>query len=297
MLENIAVTRNEKDAFIGHLFWYSISDDLYSRQGLEANLKNNGLSVGFMPNEIRNVDAFRRATKEVETRVPINDKLHENFLVRDVYADTQVAVRHIVKETVDSQGKRLQYNEQEAVITLDKQNNVIQITAAPDSIAERQAKQAVELFELFKQHHNGQAVRTMVQAILKTMSPTPVRPSGGIYFIPSAHADTLMKLVGFCSAFSKGEGFKVPVVESKDNIEMVAKKVADHLDGILSQCRGALADGTLTKSKLQELLLDARTTVAGYKDYEKLLSKQQSDMETRIQAIRDTMLLLMDKSA
>jgi hypothetical protein len=297
MLENIAVTKNEKDAFIGHLFWYSISDDLYSRQELRNTLKNQGLSEGFMPNEIRPVDAFRRATKEVETRVAVNDKLYENFLVRDVYSDVQVAVRHIVKETVDSQGKRLSYNEKEAVIVLDKKSNTIQITATPDSVAERQAQKAVELFDIFKEHHNGQAVRGMVQSILRTMSPTPMRPSGGIYFIPSTHADTLIKLVNFCSAFAKGEGFKVPVVESKDNIDMVAKKVGDHLDGILNQCRGALADGTLTKSKLQELLSDARTTVASYKDYENMLTQQQEDMDKRIQEIRDTMMLLMDKSA
>ena len=84
-----------------------------------------------MPNEIRPVDAFRRATKEVETSRNLGNGLQENYIVRDVYYDSAVAVRHIVKETVDSKGKRLSYNENEAILTLDKKADVIHFSADP----------------------------------------------------------------------------------------------------------------------------------------------------------------------
>lgn len=51
--------------------------------------------------------------------------MFENFLVRKVYSDKAITQRNIVVETVGSskrKGKRLAYNSQAAVITLDKQN-------------------------------------------------------------------------------------------------------------------------------------------------------------------------------
>lgn len=136
MLENLAAIQNEEGgAHIGHLFWYSISDDLYPRDLLEQTLIQTGLSTGFMPNEIRLVDAFRRATKEIECSLTPRNGVTENYMVRDVYADTHVAIRHIVKEQVDSRGKRLSYSENEGVLTLDKKDGMIQLTASPDSYA------------------------------------------------------------------------------------------------------------------------------------------------------------------
>jgi hypothetical protein len=296
MLENMVAVQNEGGAYIGHLFWYSIMDCLYSRQKLETELKAAGLSIDFMPNEIRPVDAFRRATKEVETRRNLGNGVVENYMVRDVYSDSHVTVRHIVLETADSHGKELSYNQKEAVLTLDRKTGDISFQAAP-GLAEDLCKEVMRLYDSFKTHHNGQAVRGMVQSILRTLSPTPVRPSGGVYFVPSAHSEELAKLVRFCSSFAKGEGFKVPMVETQESIEMVATKVADHLDGILGQCRNALADGTLTKPKLAEMLNEAKGIVSGYKDYESILVKQKEEMEARIQLVRDAMVMLLDRVA
>lgn len=296
-LENMAAVQNPQqgDSHIGHLFWYSIGDDIYSRTLLEQTLVQLGLSLGFMPNEIRPVDAFRRATKEIECSLNPSNGITENFIVRDVYADTHVAVRHIVKETVDSKGKRLSYNENEAVLSLDKKAEVIHTTADPGSYAWKLCEEVKRLFEVFKDNHNGQAVRGMVQGILKTLSPTPVRPSGGVYFIPAAHDETLSKLVQFCSSFPKGEGFRIPVVNTAESVMMVEKKVADHLDSILGQCRQAAVDASLSKGRLAELLEEAKGVVAGYRDYEAIVSRQKQEMEARIQLIRDAMSLLLEK--
>jgi hypothetical protein len=296
MLQNmVAVQNQETRAHIGHLFWYSIGDDLYSRSLLEQTLVRAGLSLSYMPNEIRPVDAFRRATKEVETSLNQGNGLQENYITRDVYYDPVTAVRHIVKETVDSKGKRLSYNENEAILTLDKKADAIHFSADPNSYAWKLCEEAVRLFEVFKEHHNGQAVRGMVQAVLKTLSPTPVRPSGGVYFIPAVHDRALCQLVQFCSSFAKGEGFKIPVVNSEESVRMVETKVKDHLDSLLGQCRQALQDGSIPKAKLAELINETKNVVAGYRDYEEIIQKSKQEIDGRIEIIRDALSLLMDK--
>jgi len=122
-------------------------------------------------------------------------------MIRDVYADSHTAVRHIVKEQVDSKGKRLSYYENEAVLSLEKKTESMSFSADSSSYAWELCQEAVRQFDTFKNHHNGQAVRSMVQSILKTLSPTPVRPSGGVHFVPVAYDEELLKLTSFCSAF------------------------------------------------------------------------------------------------
>lgn len=55
----IAVNKEEEDIkHIGHLFWYTIGEDLYQREDIEAALINSGLSLVFMPNPIKPADAI-----------------------------------------------------------------------------------------------------------------------------------------------------------------------------------------------------------------------------------------------
>ncbi|KLU62305.1 hypothetical protein CEB3_c13490 [Peptococcaceae bacterium CEB3] len=294
-LENMAAVQNlqNESAHIGHLFWYSLSDDLFSRSLLEQTLAQVGLSESFLPRPISFGDAFRRATKEVECSRHPSNGVTENYLVRDVHSDSKVAVRHIVRETVDTQGQRLSYREDEAVLTLDKKTG--DMTCHAWGYGRELGNEAQRLFETFKENYGGQVVRNMILNMLKTLSPTPVRPSGGVYFVPSAHDGDLAKLVMFVSSFAKGEAFKIPVVNTEESVRMVEQKVADHLDGILSQCRQAVSNASLTKSKLAEIINESKEVIAGFHDYEKIVSQHRDGMESRISLIRDAVSLLMDK--
>jgi len=296
-LENMTAVQNTQagDVHIGHLFWYSIGDDLYGRNLLEQTLVQTGLSQGFMPHEIRLVDAFRRATKDVEANLNLGNGVSENYMIRDVYADNHTAVRHIVKEQVDSKGKRLSYFENEAVLSLDKKAEIMSFSADSRSYSWELCQESTRLFETFKNHHNGQAVRSMVQSILKTLSPTPVRPSGGVYFVPATYDEELERLTSFCSAFQKGEGFKIQVVNSAESLKMVETKVSNHLESIYGQCQHAAADRSLSKSRLAELIDEAKRVIAGYKNYEGILSQKKDEMEARILLIRDSVTVLLEK--
>ncbi len=289
----VAINQDEVSNHIGHLFWNYVGEDLYNRDSLENALVANGLE-GFMPREIFPADAFRRATKEVETRNKIGEGKWEKFLVRDVASDNDSIERRIVKEKVNAKGRRLSYDPEAAILLLDKKAGTIAISGRNDTALEL-AYEASRNFEVFKSHYSGNTVRGVTQAILKTMSPVPVKPSGGIYFVPAAHDESLQKLVKFCSYFSKTEGFKVPVARDEESIQMVEKKVSDHLDNILSQCRSALQDGTLTKSKMSEIMSEAKTVISGYRDYETIISQQKSETDARIEMIKNSISLMFDR--
>ncbi|MFD1363181.1 DUF6744 family protein [Lentibacillus salinarum] len=185
VLQNTIAVDNENQAgIIGHLTWYSVAQQLIERDELLQKLNQAGFGEEWMPKEIRQADAFRRATQEVKTRRKTNQKdVHLNYLIREVYSDPTMIQRNIVCETVDQQGKRLDYDGQAAVLLLDKEHYRMEISAH-DQTAHELAKEAESLFGLYSNHHSAQHLRVMIMDILKSMSPTPVGPNGGIYQFP-----------------------------------------------------------------------------------------------------------------
>ena len=81
-LENMTAVQNEnQEGILGHLMWYSVGKQLIKTDELKNKLIQSGLEEAWMPNTIRPADAFRRATKEIETRkATANAGGFENYL-------------------------------------------------------------------------------------------------------------------------------------------------------------------------------------------------------------------------
>ena len=83
-----AVQNENQEGILGHLMWYSVGKQLIKTDELKNKLIQSGLEEAWMPNAIRPADAFRRATKEIETRkATANAGVFENYLIREVFAD------------------------------------------------------------------------------------------------------------------------------------------------------------------------------------------------------------------
>ncbi|MBO8172259.1 MAG: hypothetical protein H0Z33_10245 [Bacillaceae bacterium] len=151
---------------------------------MHNKLVNSGLDEGWMPNEIRSSDAFRRATKSIQTRkATAQSNIFENYPVREVYSDKVMIQRNIVCEVVDQKGKRLDDDGQAAIMILDKTTDTVNIKGSS-----KVAQEAKKLFHIYKNHY-------------------------------SAQTDQLTKY--FMNSLEKGESLKVPLVNSQDNRQMV----------------------------------------------------------------------------
>jgi len=295
VLENVAAVQKEEQGVIGHLTWYSVSEHLISRDDLRKKLLDAGLDEGWMPNEIRVSDAFRRATKDVEIRKNPTSQANvfENFLVREVYSDQKMIQRNIVRETVDQKGKRLSYDGQAAILILDKEQKAIRISAQHPK-AEQLGREAAELFRIYLNNYSAQAIRVMVMNILKSMSPTPVRPNGGVYFIPSAHSEQLARLCAFVSSLEKGEMYKVPLINTDDNQRMLRNKLEDHFQSIIQECDEAL-NGELNKGQVKILLEEAKRVVADFGHYKAIVTQDVEKLEGYIDQLRERIALVVKR--
>lgn len=81
----------------------------------------------------------------------------------------------------------------------------------------------------------------MATKIIRGMNPVSVRPSGGVYFVPSKYQDELEKLISFLNSFNDTtEEHKVPLINSQEQRDMVRQKVKEHLKGTLNDLANAL---------------------------------------------------------
>jgi len=292
-LENVAAVQKEEQGVIGHLTWYSVSEHLISRDDLRKKLLDAGLDEGWMPNEIRVSDAFRRATKDVEIRKNPTSQANvfENFLVREVYSDQKMVQRNIVRETVDQKGKRLSYDGQAAILILDKETKGIGIVSQNAKAGEL-AREADKLFRIYCSNYSAQTLRVMIMNILKSMSPTPVRPNGGVYFVPSAHSDQLSRLCKFVGSLEKGEMYKVPLINTDDNQKMLRNKLEDHFRNIIQECDEAL-NGELKKGQVKVLLEEAKRVVSDFGHYKAIVTQDVEKLEEYIDQLRERIALVV----
>ncbi|QOY37672.1 DUF6744 family protein [Anaerobacillus isosaccharinicus] len=291
---------NGKSNVIGFLCWYSVGEDLYSRDDLRVKILNAGLKEEFLPNQIRPSDAFRRATKAIErTKIDAGNGVLENYLIRNVTSNNEITQRNLVKEVRDTKGQRLDYVPSVAELVFDRKADQFQVRKRPNdgSIADELVEEAERLFQVYLQNHNANTVRSSVLGILKSLSPTPVRPSGGVYFVPAKNEKALRCMVNFLQSLKRGEGFMIPLIDSTENRDMVKEKLADHLRKTLEDCGEILKNPNVQKVQVRSMIDDARRIVKDFKEYREIVTGAVDDMENHIDLIRQQVQLLLEKGA
>jgi hypothetical protein len=296
-IENLAAIKdNENSKIIGYLTWYSVAEAYYNREELLLKLTNVGLE-GFMPRPINPADAFRRATKAIERRVASDEPgIFFNFIVRNVASDNEIVQRNIVKETVDSKGKKLSYSEEEAVFIFNRKSEKIDVFQNnSNDIINGLIEETERLFEIFKDHHDSQAVRVIALNILKSMSPTPVRPSGGVYFVPAKFEKKLRSLCKFLSSFENSEGIMMDVINKQENRDMIRNKLNEHLRNVLGNCHHTLRSDSMQKGQVKLMIEDAKRVINDYKEYINVIGSDMNSMDNHVELIRQSVQLMLEK--
>lgn len=279
----VAVSDQSAADIIGHLTWGGLGEMLITPDDLKQKLIASGLGEGWMPKEIRLPDAFRRATS-AKFRRQVSDGVYENYLFREVASDKLGVQRNLVRETVDTRGKRLDYEGAAGTVLLDKKQGVAS-SSHTSAMAEQLVQNAVIRFDIYKNNYGSNTLRTVMMNILKSMSPTPVRVAGGVYFIPQKFEEQLRFYTSFVRSLEKGEAEIIPLINTKDMKGMVTRKLSEHLQDTLEACEAGVVN-QLKKSELKAILEDAKRVVEDYKHYESIVTGDLRDMESKCQLIR-----------
>lgn len=296
--ETVATQNAAGSPILGYLFFYYLPQCLVHRENLRKTLKSVGLGEKYMPPEIRPVDAFRRATRHVEKKnFPAQEEgVFFNYLVRDAGHDRHTVVRRIVREKVDSRGKRLEYNPEEAVLTLDRDSGEMIFQTKPGSVAESMCREAQERYEAYCNEHDDRAIRNMIYNLMVGMNPLTVKHSGSVYFIPQTHQETLQKLVNFINFIKppESEGTTFELIDKTEVRDIVREKLRQQIKAAMNNLAEVLKSEERDKSVVNLALEDAKQARNDFKAYQELLNEQLTDIGEMVRLIGKQMLTLVN---
>lgn len=280
LMERMTAVDNGSNAtgLLGYLVWYSIWDADISRDNLYVLLSQYGLDE-FIPRPINPGDAFRRATNTIEQRGVSSylEGVTENYLVREVCSNKDEIIRHIVVEYVDKKNQSLSYEPEMAVLKFDRASGDITCSSNSNRAYEL-AEKVKDVFPKCLTHYNGRHIREMVCNILLSLRPIPVRPTGGVYYVPKGHEDRLNNLISLVKEIGESEAHKVPLIDSAENKDMVRQKLNDHIKEAMQAAADFLTSGSENRAEGNKKLQDIKDILKGFKDYQSSLSLNMKEM-------------------
>jgi hypothetical protein len=301
----------EKVPILGHLIWYSVKESRIRTSDLRSIFAQVKIPMDFMPEEPSKINAFKRATTELseETEVDIGGGKHAVYMVRLAAKTDDEIVKSIVKEVRDASKKALTSEDYAEIgrVHFDKDTEDVRYyDLQPDS--QPITTQIKQLYETYCSYLTGKQIRVMFHEIIKSMSPTLVRPSGAVYFIPYAHAEMVQKMevlskelaaygiTDYESAFES-----IPLIDADKTRALVEVRFEEQntrdVDRTLVELAKLLQGTdttTKTAAKYVEMVKASKETISRY---EGLLNKEMSIARMKVEVLDQQVRKLVEKVA
>jgi len=293
--------------FLGSLLWYSVTDCRIDRDQLQQVFAEVGIDEKHLPKPINTRDAFRRATKAGEIKKEaLDDERYLNVLIRESKVTNKMIVRHLVREVVDAENKRLEYApvcelvfSEDAIHVIPKHEmNKIE-RAAVDKIK--------EAYQVERNNYNGRTMRDVITDVLDGCDPVNVRPSGGVYFVAKQHEATLTNLQRFANRISdfsttghKTTFWMVPVVNAEEQKKMIEisleEQVKSESKALIEEMSKLLkSDRKITQGLAKQYVDRAKDLAKMVKRYEDLLDTQNITATSNLELTMAAAMQMLEK--
>nr|WAI02689.1 MAG: hypothetical protein OI719_00345 [Candidatus Methanoperedens sp.] len=298
----------EKVPVLGYLIWYSIKESRMKITDLRRIFTQVGISSDFIPEETSKINAFKRATSELseEIEVEIEPGKTAVYMVRTKAKSDDELVKSVIKEIRDATNKTLEYKEIGRAHFDKDTEDVRYFDLETDS--QPVTTQIKQLYSTYCSNLTGKQIRAVFHEIIQSMSPTLVRPSGAVYFIPYVHADMVQKMevlskelgafgiTDFESAFES-----IPLIDADKTRALVEVRFEEQntrdADRTLVELSKMLqgTDATpKTAAKYVEQVKAAKENIARY---EGLLNKEMSVARMKVEVLDGQVQKLIEKIA
>ncbi len=302
---------------LGTLLWWGMRDLRIPRQNLINFFQVCNIPEEYMPVEPNASDAFKKATKTLEKKNIVvsngnGNTLVANILVREVSTTNEEVTRQITRELVDAQGKRLQYDKI-AEIRFDKDTSNVNLNVEQSFQYEydyaTHCAKFFDEYDSFKNNHDANAIRNTLRDILKKCHATPMRPSGGIYFVTVEHTtlmEALEQLIPMVDAFAitttfdRSEFKTIPVLDIEKQQDLIKEKVEEDIEHevmtMISDLKHQVDSGEIMGIKrLNDFLLQTKEIRDKAFEYNKVLKHKVTVNEVQLNVVANYVKQLLDK--
>lgn len=298
----IAAVSGEVDGILGVIVSFTIGDMRVPVDALEDIFERFEIPRDYLPNKIRPVDAFKKATKAAERTFIRNDggggQIYKTLLVRPLLTTPTVVVRKLVEEVRDPANQRLIYDSDVGTFVFNKAEGSFKI-----ELKEEYRDLAAEINYLYDQYCNyfdGNAIRRMVRNFLDDKDPMIVRPHGGTYFIPKKYADEVEAFADminylatrYATTMWETVFLVTPFVDVTKNREFLMLRWQLF---VKHKCRQALREmkrlekeGRLNDAAKEKCMEEIEQLVQSTREYEALLERELNDASELLSKLKTT---------
>lgn len=303
MAQIAAVRSNaEIDAseLLGFLEFHTISDLRIHKDDLGAIFNKNGLDPKFMPQEIKPHDAYRRATAKATSTVSIdfNGKPSEaRLMVREVKADNNMVIRHLVRELVDKKNEQLGYATVGKFI-LQKKSGMMDISWDSSFLSEYEYDVLLAdiqaLYNEWTQFHTKDTVNNIVRRVVNDMNHVSIMPNGRATFIPRNQRATLENLRGviddlkdYHTGANPSIMELIPMMDTSDQRDMVKRRaemqLSEEANMLLADFADLLAKDTASVKTVQRYAKRVVDLQVRLGEYEDLIQNKMTVLSNQLQ--------------
>lgn len=294
------------ETLLGQIVFFSVADTYVDHGTLSRALEFAGLG-DYAPKPPAPSDVFRKVTSGAETTIDHGDGTRSKVMVRDVDTDDPDRVqRRVVVETLDKAGKRLDYR-QVWDLTFDKDHGTIAMapitvvggqivprdrtfepcTITDDLVPDLRAVYASRLGKV-----NADGIRVLIKRVILGHDGVPLRPTGGVFFLPDGQAD---KLEALRQALSFVEGtrlFGASITDETGVPDEISVAVTDatlaDADRLIDRFAKAVEDGKPISRRALDTMSEQHAQMrARLRNYKGLLHDDLSAAEMQLMVLDD----------
>lgn len=290
----------DQDSFLGALLWFTITKkSKVTREELVRRFTALGLDDRFVPNPIRPVDAFKKATgpESGECHYRLADGHEAKAFVRHVTQDRDTITRHLIRERIDARGRHLDYEHVGDLIFYKAAKGAPGTERVRYALhdgrlqdGERPALEKViteinDNFETYKNFLYDQPLRVMVRQYILALNAVSVRPSGGMYFVHKTRWDTLRKISDLVEGLHDGCTFTISPLADLPNLrDMVIEAFQEEAENSVTELVTEIEEKRKAGTKITSDLLDR-------------YSKAVKDIQTKAEEHSRILNVSQDKTA
>lgn len=237
------ITELPEDVLLGRIVMFTVTEEPILRSDVERWFRELGLNPTYLPAENRAVDAFKKATTDVDkTEYDIfpgaSNSTKGILLTRPVTTDNEMVVRFIVREVRDTKRRRLGHDKAiEAVFykgqkvggVVQKGSERIRLTRINDALEPSEVAEIDKAINLIQDRYthyykylDGQKIRAMIRSYLKYLNAIEIK--GGVYFIHKNRTEELLRLrelVNKCGGGCRMD--QIPIVDLDNERQIIVE--------------------------------------------------------------------------
>lgn len=292
----------DMDSLLGYLEFHYIPDIKIHKNTLLNLFQNNNLSEDFLPDQIRPVDAFRRATATGQGHIQVTSSVSSEarLLVREVRSDSKGISRHLVRELIDSKNEVLEYitvGKMEYNRTFETMSTNMDLNYSGEYNYGQILNDIEQLYTEWTLYHTKDTVRTIIERVIKSMDPVSMMGRGKARFVPKTAFSELECLQGLIDdlgpySVSATAGdipylHIIPLVDTVEQRDLITTQLGHEtikeVDSLMSNFAQVLIrNGSLKMEVVKRYALNIIEVRDKVETYEKLMSAKMSVLQSQL---------------